>query len=102
MQDNIDIVSGWDCTTQDTVVQALAGNVYFSEPKIREGVPLTLYFSAPLWKDGIANTEIIGSVIFMSNDYFLQDMVKEINLSSTCQVLLFRDFFMKPFIVSGS
>ena len=89
MQDNIDIVSGWDCTTQDTVVQALAGNVYFSEPKIREGVPLTSYFSAPLWKDGIANSEIIGSVIFMSNDYFLQDMVKEINLSNTCQVLLF-------------
>lgn len=89
MQDNIDIVSGWDCTTQDTVVQALAGKVYFSEPKIREGVPLTSYFSAPLWKDGVANTEIIGSVIFMSNDYFLQDMVKEINLSDTCQVLLF-------------
>ena len=38
--------------------------------------------------DGIANTEIIGSVIFMSNDYFLQDMVKEISLSNTCQVLL--------------
>ena len=89
MQDNIDIVSGWDCTTQDTVVQALAGNVYFSEPKIREGVPLTSYFSAPLWKDGIANTKIIGSVIFMSNDYFLQDMVKAISLSNTCQVLLF-------------
>ena len=89
MQDNIDIVSGWDCTQQDTVVQALAGNVYFSEPKIREGVPLTSYFSAPLWKDGIANTEIIGSVIFMSNDYFLQEMVKAINLSNTCQVLLF-------------
>lgn len=88
MQDNMDIVSGWDCTTQDTVVQALAGNVYFSEPKIREGVPLTSYFSAPLWKDGIANSEIIGSVIFMSNDYFLQDMVKEISLSNTCQVVL--------------
>ena len=25
MADNIDIVSGWDCTTQDTVVNALAG-----------------------------------------------------------------------------
>lgn len=88
MQDNIDIVSGWDCTTQDTVVQALAGNVYFSEPKIKEGGPLTSYFSAPLWKDGLANTEIIGTVIFMSNDYFLQDIVKEISLSNTCQVVL--------------
>lgn len=88
MQDNVDIVSGWDCTTQDTVVQALAGKVYFSEPKIKNGVPLTSYFSAPLWKDGIANTQIIGTVIFMSNDYFLQDMVKAINLSNTCQVLL--------------
>lgn len=88
MQDNIDIVSGWDCTTQDTVVQALAGKVYFSEPKIKNDVPLTSYFSAPLWKDGIANSEIIGTVIFMSNDYFLQDMVKEISLSNTCKVLL--------------
>ena len=88
MEDNIDIVSGWDCTTQDTVVQALAGNVYFSEPKIREGVPLTSYFSAPLWKDGIANSEIIGTVIFMSNDYFLQDMVKKISLSESCQTVM--------------
>ena len=92
MQDNIDIVSGWDCTEQDTVIQALAGNVYFSEPKIKEydGVisPLTSYFSAPLWKGGIANSEIIGSVIFMSNDYFLQDIVKNISLSESCQAVL--------------
>ncbi len=88
MADNIDIVSGWDCTTQDTVVQALAGNVYFSEPKMHEGQPLTSYFSAPLWKDGIANSQIVGTVIFMSNDYFLQDIVKEISLSESCQVIL--------------
>ena len=88
MEDNIDIVSGWDCTEQDTVVQALAGNVYFSEPKIKEGGPLTSYFSAPLWKDGIANSKIVGTVIFMSNDYFLQDIVKEISLSETCEVIL--------------
>lgn len=88
MADNIDIVSGWDCTTQDTVVQALAGNVYFSEPKMHEGQPLTSYFSAPLWKDGIANSEIVGTVIFMSNDYFLQDIVKGISLSKSCQVIL--------------
>ena len=88
MADNIDIVSGWDCTTQDTVVEALAGNVYFSEPKMHEGQPLTSYFSAPLWKDGIANSEIVGTVIFMSNDYFLQDIVKEISLSESCQTIL--------------
>ena len=88
MADNVDIVSGWDCTEQDTVVQALAGNVYFSEPKIKEGGPLTSYFSAPLWKNGIANSKIIGTVIFMSNDYFLQDIVKEISLSETCEVIL--------------
>ena len=88
MQDNIDIVSGWDCTTQDTVVQALAGNVYFSEPKIHPGSPFTSYFSAPLWKDGIADSEIVGTVIFMSNDHFLQDIVKNISISETCNVLL--------------
>lgn len=88
MADNVDIVSGWDCTTQDTVVQALAGNVYFSEPKIHEGSSFTSYFSAPLWKDGIANSEIVGTVIFMSNDHFLQDIVKEISISDSCNVFL--------------
>ena len=88
MEDNIDIVSGWDCTEQDTVVQALAGKVYFSEPKIKEGGPLTSYFSAPLWKNGIANSQIVGTVIFMSNDHFLQDIVKEISLSESCEVIL--------------
>ena len=61
MADNIDIVSGWDCTTQDTVVNALAGKVYFSEPKIHPGSPFTSYFSAPLWKDGIAYAPIEGT-----------------------------------------
>lgn len=88
MEDNIDIVSGWDCTNQDTVIQALAGNVYFSEPKIHPGSPFTSYFSAPLWKDGIADSKIVGTVIFMSNDHFLQDIVKKISLSDTCQVVL--------------
>lgn len=88
MQDNIDIVSGWDCTTQDTVVQALAGNVYFSEPKIKDGGKLCSYFSAPLWKDGLADTEIIGSVIFMSNDYFLQDMIRDISISKNSKVFM--------------
>ncbi len=88
MEDNVDIVSGWDCTTQDTVIKALAGEVYFSEPKIKNGGKLCSYFSAPLWKDGVANSEIIGSVIFMSNDYFLQDMIKDISISENCQVFM--------------
>ena len=88
MADNIDIVSGWDCTKQDTVVQALAGNVYFSEPKMHPANPLTSYFSAPLWKDGIADSEIVGTVIFMSNDYFLQEIIRPISISDSCNVLL--------------
>lgn len=88
MADNIDIVSGWDCTTQDTVVNALAGKVYFSEPKIHPGSPFTSYFSAPLWKDGIADSEIVGTVIFMSNDHFIQDMIKGISISETCNVFI--------------
>lgn len=88
MADNIDIVSGWDCTTQDTVTHALAGEVYFSEPKIHPGSPFTSYFSAPLWKNGIADSEIVGTVIFMSNDHFLQDIVKNISISNTCNVFL--------------
>ncbi len=88
MEDNIDIVSGWDCTKQDTVVNALAGKVYFSEPKIHPGSPFTSYFSAPLWKDGVADSEIVGTVIFMSNDHFIQDMIKGISISNTCNVLI--------------
>ena len=80
MEDNVDIVSGWDCTSQDTVIKALAGEIYFSEPKIKNGGKLCSYFSAPLWKDGVANSEIIGSVIFMSNDYFLQDIMWHMHL----------------------
>ena len=88
MEDNMDIVSGWDCTKQDTVVNALAGKVYFSEPKIHPGSPFTSYFSAPLWKDGVADSEIVGTVIFMSNDHFIQDMIKEISISETCNVII--------------
>ncbi len=37
LDDNIDLVSGWDCSQQDTVVRARAGEVYISEPKIKDG-----------------------------------------------------------------
>lgn len=88
-EDNVDIVSGWDCTTQDTVVRALAGESYFSEPKIDASTgKLCSYFSAPLWKDGIANSQIIGTVIFMSNEHFLQDIVKNISISESCIVFI--------------
>lgn len=87
-EDNIDIVSGWDCTTQDTVVRALSGETYFSEPKIKDSGKLCSYFSAPLWENGIADSKIIGTVIFMSNDHFLQDIVKNISISKNCNVFM--------------
>lgn len=88
-EDNVDIVSGWDCTAQDTVVRALAGESYFSEPKIDASTgKLCSYFSAPLWKNGIANSQIIGTVIFMSNEHFLQDIVKNISISESCIVFI--------------
>lgn len=88
MQDNIDIVSGWDCTDQDTVIHALNGELYFSEPKIKNNGKLTSYFSAPLWKDGVADSEIVGTVIFMSNDYFLQEIIRDIKISDESNVFL--------------
>lgn len=87
-EDNVDIVSGWDCSTQDTVARALAGETYFSEPKIKDGGALCSYFSAPLWEDGVANSKIIGTVIFMSNDHFLQDIVNNISISKNCNVFM--------------
>lgn len=88
MSDNIDIVSGQDCSEEDSVKRALAGEVYFSTPQIKDGGPLTSYISAPLWKSGIANTEIVGTISFVSNDYFLQDMIKDISISKNSNVFL--------------
>ena len=88
-EDNVDIVSGWDCSSEDTVIHALAGEMYFSEPKINSSTgKLCSYFSAPLWEDGVAGSQIIGTVIFMSNDYFLQNIVSGISISKNCNVFM--------------
>ncbi len=49
---------------------------------------MTSYLSAPLWKSGIVGSDIVGSVIFMTNDHFLQDIVKQISISENCDVFM--------------
>ncbi|QHI71235.1 methyl-accepting chemotaxis protein [Aminipila terrae] len=69
---------------QEFFSEALAGNTYYSEPKVQtDGSGTTIYISAPLWDKGLYNTKIVGVVYVTLDGKFLSDIVKTINVGKT-------------------
>lgn len=61
---------------------AMKGESYISEPLISKMTgELTIIIAAPLWKDGIPNTEAIGAVYVVPKESFLNDIVADIKIS---------------------
>ena len=73
----------YDCSDVDSVVHALNGETYISEPKPGTDGAFTSYLSAPVWKRGIPGNEVIGSVIFYTNDSFLNNIMADIKISKS-------------------
>lgn len=61
---------------------ALKGLPYTSSPLISKVTgKITVIVAAPLWKDGIAGGESVGCVYIVPNEEFLNDIVRDINIS---------------------
>ncbi len=61
--------------------EAAKGNVYVSEPVIGQDQSVKVMIAAPLWKDGMFGTEVVGVVYLVPEENFLNDIMVATNVS---------------------
>lgn len=83
--DGIARVDGTDYSDREYFQKALSGEVYFSEPLVaRTDGSISLIAAAPVWKDGVAGTEIMGVVFVSLPASTLDEIVDNIYVSENC------------------
>lgn len=76
-----DGLSYWD---KDFFQSALRGETFISDPILSDnGKTLMFFVSAPLWKNGITGSEIVGVVYFCPNKDFLNQMLADIKVGES-------------------
>ena len=78
----INIFNGVDCSDREYFKQAIAGNTYISEPSPSKTTgEMSMMIAAPLWKDGVPDSEVVGIIMYIPNPDFLNNIVSEIKIS---------------------
>lgn len=79
--DGINIFNGIDSSEREYFKQSMQGNAWITEPTISKATgKLSIIVSAPIWKDGIVGTEIVGVVMFIPQENFLNDIISSIRI----------------------
>ncbi len=87
--DGISIFDGKDYSDREYVRQAMAGNVYVSEPLISKITgELSIMVAAPLYEGGSRENGIVGVVYFVPPETFLNDIVSSIQVSENCRAYM--------------
>lgn len=80
--EGMNLSSGVDSSDMEYYKQAMAGNIYVSEPAIIDTTgKMSMVISAPIWKDGVENTKIVGVVMYIPQHDFLNNIVADISVS---------------------
>lgn len=87
--DGISIFDGKDYSDREYVRQAMQGNVYVSEPLVSKITgQLSIMVAAPLYKDGIYGSSIVGVVYFVPHETFLNDIVSSIQIGNNSRAYM--------------
>ncbi len=78
----ISLFDGNDYSDREYFKRALNGECYVSTP-VRSNITdeLTVIVAAPLWKDGIPSSEIVGVVYLVPDENFLNDVVASVHIT---------------------
>ena len=80
--DGVSIFDGNDYSERDYFKAAMKGETFISDPLISKITgDLTIIVAAPIWKDGIPNTTVIGVVYIVPDPNILNDTVATISVS---------------------
>ncbi|HWP50188.1 MAG TPA: methyl-accepting chemotaxis protein [Clostridia bacterium] len=79
----IGIFDGKDYSGEDYFKAVMAGKTCVTEPSIDETTrERTILVAAPLWKEGIPGTSVVGVVYFVPVETFLDDIMASIHVSN--------------------
>ncbi|WP_312648819.1 methyl-accepting chemotaxis protein [Aminipila sp.] len=65
--------------------KAINGETFVDNPDIDSEGKLTMHIAAPLWKDGLYDTEIVGTVVVTLDGSYLSDITNKIKIGKTGQ-----------------
>ena len=78
----IGLFDGNDYSDRDYYTECMKGNSYISTPVVSKVTgELTIIVAAPLWENGVVDSNVIGVVYFVPHETFLNDIVSSINIS---------------------
>ncbi|MEG0942496.1 MAG: methyl-accepting chemotaxis protein [Angelakisella sp.] len=81
--DGVSMFDGKNYSDREYFVEAMKGNSFVSDPLISKTTgELSIIVAAPIWKNGILNSQVIGVVYFVPKETFLTDIVTSIQISS--------------------
>ncbi len=87
--DGYSIFDGKDYSDREYVKQAMAGNVYVSEPLISKITgKLSIMVAAPLYSGGNQGSQIVGVVYFVPQETFLNDIVSSIKVAQSSRAYM--------------
>ncbi|MGL6107341.1 methyl-accepting chemotaxis protein [Romboutsia sp.] len=76
-------IDGKNYSDKDFFKEALAGKSYISDSNTEdEKNKINFKISAPVWENGKSGSKVVGVVCFTPNENFLNDIVKEIKIST--------------------
>ena len=85
----ISVFDGKDYSDREYVKQAMAGNVYVSEPLVSKITgELTIMVAAPLYSGGSYGSDVSGVVYFVPPETFLNDIVSSIKVSENSRAYM--------------
>lgn len=86
---NGDCPDGNNYADREYFKKAMNGETSITEPTVSRLTGETLMiFAGPVWKDGIADSEVIGCVFIVPDPEFLNDIMRSINISDNCKAYI--------------
>ena len=80
---------GWDMSSYDFFKSAISGNTFLTSPQITEdGGSAAMTVSAPIWKDGIEDGEVVGIVCAVVDAKYISDLLGQIDVGETGTVYI--------------
>lgn len=87
--DGHSIFDGNDYSDREYVKQAMAGNVYVSEPLISKITgELSIMVAAPLYSGGSYGSQIVGVVYFVPQETFLNNIVSSVRIAQSSRAYM--------------
>lgn len=81
----INIFNGVDCSDREYFSRAMAGETYISEPALSKVTgKVTTMISAPLWEGGIPDTKVVGVIMLIPQEDFINQIMMSIKVSDNC------------------